>query len=175
MSFSPIPSYEFLGSTILGSSAQTTALVAFPARDVLLVQVTVTSYSGSDIASLRFNGDTTAAATYSSRYLSSAAAATVFTNQTNQSTNCARLFSQGTTMGRSALVAVSNSATAVFKYGAVSSSWTAAGATAATSPPIDIGNWFYTGSQITSMVMVTAGGTITMGAGTGFAVFGRNL
>lgn len=175
MSFSPIPSYEFLGSTILGSAAQTTAAVTFPARDLLLVQVMVTSYSGSDIASLRFNGDTTAATTYSSRYLSSAAAATVFTNTTSQSTNCARLFSQGTTMGRSALVAITNPAS-TFKYGAVSSSWTAAGATAATSPPIDIGNWFWTtAAQITSMVMVTAGGTITMGAGTGFAVFGRNL
>lgn len=176
--FFDAPAYDFLGSTVLTASAQTTASVAWTGSyDLLLVQVTVTSYSGSDIASLRFNGDAGTATTYSTRYLSSAAAATTFaTNSSNQSASLARLFSQGTTLGRSALVAISNSSTAgVFKYGAVSSSWVGAGATAATAPPIDIGNFFYTGNQITSMLLLTAGGTVTMGAGTGFAVFGRAL
>lgn len=167
----PLGGYEFLGSTVLGSGAATTASVAFDARDLLLVQIRVTGYGGSDIASLRFNGDT--GANYSSRYLSSAAAATTFSNNTFQSNTFARCFAVGVTTGRSALVAISNNL-GTTKCGAVSA-LTGTGAVA-TAPGLELGGfeWVNTAAQITSMLLVTAGGA-NLNTGTGFAVFGRNL
>jgi hypothetical protein len=169
--FSP-PGLEFLGSTQLGSAAATTATVTIPARDVLIVLVRVTGYAGGgDIASLRLNGDT--GANYWSRYLSWAAGGTTVANNQNVSQTLARMFALAQTQGRNAIIGINN-LTGATKVGNVNGqSGTGAAATAGT---LEQGGfeWANTAAQITSIVMVTAGGA-NMNTGSGFAVYGRNL
>lgn len=164
--------YDFLGSTVFTGSAQASAVVTIPARDLLQIQVRVTGYSGGDIASLRFNGDS--GANYWSRSISWAAAGTTATNTQNASATLARLFNQTTTNQRSATVGITNFTT-TSKVGNISAQTSSN--SAATIPVIEFGGfeWVNTTAQITSVQLLTAGGSITMPAGTGFAVFGRNL
>lgn len=166
--------FEFLGGTELTGSAVTTGAVTLSAtKDILAVQVIVTGYSGGgDIASFRFNGDT--GANYWSRYIHTVAGGTTLTNNQNASQTLARLFAITTTQRRSAWVSIINH-TSHPKVGAVSGQ-TSSGA-AATAAGVEFGGfeWVNTANQITSIEMRTAGGSITMPAGTGFAVWGRNI
>lgn len=173
MAGSGVTGFEFLGSKFLGSAAVTTGALTIPARDFLFLMPRVMGYSGGgDIASLRFNADS--GANYWSRYLSSAAGATTFSNNVNVSQALARMFATTTTLQRSALIGIINNA-ATSKVGNVSAQ-TSTGA-AATSGIIETGGfeWINTTAQITSIEMLTSGGAVTMAAGSGFAVWGRNI
>jgi hypothetical protein len=165
-------SWDFLTSFTFGSSLQTSGAISFDARDELWVVSRVTGYSGSDIASFRFNGDTST--NYWSRSISFAAASTTATNAEFASATLARLHPTATTLQRSSSHLISNIATKS-KVGTIQAQ-TGSGS-AATIPVIEFGGfeWVNTSAQITSITMLTAGGSITMAAGTGFAVFGRNL
>lgn len=174
-----IPSgYDFLGSTQLVSAAQTTASVAIDLRDILLIQVRVTGYSGGgDIASLRFNGDT--GANYRTQFVT-------FTNATPPvgagaalagtvaSATLARMFAATSTLQRTQAVFVTNNqaTSKVIRF----DGYTGTGS-AVTQGVIELGGgeWVNTTAQINSVVMLTAGGSVTLSAGSGFAVFGRNL
>jgi len=162
---------EFLGSTVLTGNATTTNTVTIPARDILTIEVRVTGYSAGDIASLRFNGD--AGANYWSRYISAVAGGVVLVNNQNVSQALARLFALAVTTQRTGIVNITNLAT-TSKVGVVNGQ-TSTGA-AATAGTIEFGGfeWVNTANQITSIAMLTAGGA-TMPAGTGFAVWGKNL
>lgn len=164
--------YDFLGSVKLASAAQTTGALTIAPRDLLLLQVRVTGYSGGDIASLRFNGDT--AANYWSRHVSIAAAGVTMTNAETASATLARLHPLTSTQQRSSIHAITNNAT-TSKVGTVHAQ-TSSGA-AGTIPVLEFGGfeWVNTSAQITSITLLTAGGSITLSAGSGFAVFGRNL
>ncbi|GEM_PF-3853222 len=161
-----------LGGLVLGSAAVTTGVLTIPAYDLLRVSVRVTGYSGSDIASLRFNAD--AGANYWSRYLSAAAGVATLTNNVNVSQTLARLFAVGITLQRSGVFLITNRA-ATSKVGC-SMGQDGSGA-AGTSAGLSFGGfeWVNTAAQITSIEMRTAGGSITLSAGSGFAVEGRNL
>jgi hypothetical protein len=162
---------EYLGSTVLSVAAASTSVVTIPARDYLEVYVRVSGYGGSDIASLRFNGDT--ANNYWSRYLNSAAGGAVLANNQNVSQAMARLFAAGTTLGRAATVGITNRQ-ANSKVGVVNGN-TATNA-AGTAGSIEFGGfeWVNTAAQITSIQMLTPGGQ-TMSAGSGFEVYGMNF
>jgi hypothetical protein len=170
---SVFPGFEPLGGLILASAAVTTGVLTIPARNQLIVVVTVTGYSGADIASLRFNAD--AGANYWSRYNgSTAAAGTTFVNNTNVSQTLARMFGATQTTSRSALVKINNQL-AVSKAGCVSA--LSGSGTAATAGALEFGGfeWVNTTAQITTIEMRTAGGTLTLNAGSGFTVYGMNL
>lgn len=164
--------YEFLGGYEFASSLQTSPAIAVAPRDLLLIQVRVTGYSGGDIASLRFNGDS--GANYWSRHVSIAAGGVTMTNAQTASATLARLHPNTTTQQRSSIHAVTNFLSKS-KVGTVHAQ-TSSGA-AGTIPELEFGGfeWVNTTAQITSVTLLTAGGSITMPAGTGFAVFGRNI
>lgn len=164
------PGYDFLGAYEFASSAATSAVVPIAIRDLLLVQVHVTGYGGSDIASLRFNGDT--GTNYTTRYISAAAGGTTLANNQNVSQTMARLFALGVTIQRSAVIGITNRA-AQPKLGAVNGMTSVT--SAATGLQIEFGGfqWQNTTAQITSIQMLTPGGQ-TLSAGTCFAVFGKN-
>lgn len=166
------PGMEFLNSVVLTASAVTTGAIQIPPRDILVLGVRVTGYSGNDIAALRFNGD--AANNYWSRYHTSVAGGVAFVNQQTTATNLARLFGLAVTTQRTAIVHIINPTT-TSKVGAVRAQ-TSTGA-AATAGTLESGGfeWINTAAQITTIEMRTAGGSVTMPAGTGFAVWGRNL
>jgi len=170
----PSPGYDFLGKiAITGSAAVTTGALTIEARDMLFVQVRVLGYSGGgDIASFRFNGDT--GTNYWSRSISAASGGTTLTNAANASATLARLHPTSTTLQRSSTHAITNNAS-TSKVGTISAQ-TGSGA-AATTPVIEWGGfeWVNTSAQITSIELRTAGGSVTMPVGTGFAVWGINL
>jgi hypothetical protein len=166
---------ERLGSIRLSSSAVTTGVLTIPAREQLFLLCNIAGYSGGgDIASLRFNGDT--GTNYWDRHITSVSGATppVFVNVQTASTTLLRLAGNAVTTGRSVSVSIMNLAT-VSKAVGISHIQTASGS-AATVGGLDIGGgeWVNTSAQITSIEMRTAGGSVTMPAGTGFTVFGCN-
>lgn len=164
--------YDFLGSTKMGSASASSAVVTIAPRDLLLVQVRITGYGGGGgIASLRFNGDT--GTNYWSRHISIAAGGVTLTNAQTVSTTMARLHPAATTLQRSSLHAITNNL-GTSKIGTVTAT-TSTGA-AATAGILEFGSfeWVNTTAQITSIQLVEPS-SVTMGAGSGFAVFGRNL
>lgn len=162
--------YDFLGSTVLASAATSTSL-SFPARTELLVQVSVTGYGGSDIASFRFNGDS--GTHYWSRYLRYGNGTTTAVDSTNVSQTLARLFGGGQTTGRTALVDIANS-TSADKFGGLAGPLSGTGS-AATAGVVEFGGWEWaTTTQITSILMFAAAAN-NLNAGSGFAVYGKNL
>jgi hypothetical protein len=170
----PIPylGMEELGSIRLGSAAVTTGVLTIPAREQLFLLCNIAGYSGGDIASLRFNGDT--GANYWDRHLTAAAGGVTLVNTQTASTTLIRLAGNAVTTGRSVAVSIMNLA-AVSKSVAIAPVQTNTG-TAATVGVMDIGGgeWVNTTAQITSIEMRTAGGSITLSAGSGFTVYGSN-
>lgn len=164
---------ERLGSIRLTASAVTTGVLTIPAREQLFLLCNIAGYSGGgDIASLRFNGDT--GTNYWDRHITWAAGGTTPTNVQNASASLIRLAGNSVTQGRSVTVSIMNLAT-VSKSVGISHVQTNTGA-AATVGVLDIGGgeWVNTSAQITSIEMRTAGGSVTMPAGTGFTVYGSN-
>lgn len=163
---------EKLGSIRLSASAVTTGVLTIPAREQLYLLINIAGYSGGDIASLRFNGDT--GANYWSRHITSAAAGVTLVNNESVSQTLLRLAGNTSTQGRSVSCSILNLAT-VSKAVGISHIQTNTGA-AGTAGLLNFGGgeWVNTSAQITSIEMRTAGGSITMPAGTGFTVFGCN-
>lgn len=172
MPFGQVPGMDFLGSTVLASSAATTGALTIDARDILCVLVRVTGYPSADIASLRFNADS--GTNYWTKHASAAAAATTFTISTaNVSKTLAQMFATAVSTGRSAVVTITNNATTE-KIGSISG--TTGSGVASTLGTIETNSfgWVNTSAQITSIEMRVAGAN-TMSTGSGFAVFGRNF
>jgi hypothetical protein len=169
--FDPARGMEFLGSLRLSGSAVTTGVLTIAPREQLLILCNIAGYSGGDIASLRFNGDT--AANYWDRHLSSQKTTTTWTNTETASTTLIRLAANGVTQGRTVQVSIMNIANVSKPVSMTVCTLTGAPATVGL---IDIGwgEWVNTSAQITSVEMRTAGGSITMPAGTGFTVYGVN-
>lgn len=162
---------EFLGSLRLSASAITTGVLQIPARERLSIHCNIAGYSGGDIASLRFNGDT--GANYWDRHITFAAAGAAGTNVQTASTTLMRLAGNAVTQNRMVVVDVLN----VLNVSKVCCMTVQTGSgAAATIPVLDIGGgeWVNTTAQITSVEMRTAGGSITMPAGTSISVFGIN-
>lgn len=172
MPYTPNPGWELLGRDKFASSLAAGAVVPIEARDMLMIVVRVLGYSGADIASLRFNGDT--GANYRSRSESVAAGGVTFTDAPQASATLARLHPTTTTLQRVSQHIISNNL-GTSKLGTISA-LTGSGS-AATQSVNEWGGfeWVNTTAQITSVQLLTAGGSITMPAGTGMAIFGMNL
>jgi hypothetical protein len=163
---------ERLGSVRLSSSAVTTGALTIPAREQLFLLINIAGYSNNDIASLRFNGDS--GNNYWDRHVTWAASGTTATNTQTTTTSLIRLAGNATQQGRVVACSIMNLAN-VSKSVAISLLQTNTGAVG-TAGVMDVGGgeWVNTSAQITSIEMRTAGGSITMPAGTGFTVFGCN-
>lgn len=173
--FSFPPNMERLGSLKLGGSAVTTGVLTIPARDVLLVICRVTGYSGTDIASLRFNADSTITNYTSSFITGTSASPPVLARVNNVGTlGHIPIASTGITVGRTAIISISNFAT-TRKVCKIDSSDEQTSTTAGTIDINGYGEWLNTAAQITSIEMRTSGGSNTLNAGSGFVVYGANL
>jgi hypothetical protein len=163
-----------LGATaVLGSSATTTGAVAVPAYDLLQIVVRIPSLSVADIPALRFNADS--GTNYWSRYITSVAGGVVLVNAQTASGTMARLSGNSDTHGRVFTVTVSNLAAAT-KVGAVTAGLgTGAAATAGSLDLAGSFEWVNTSNQITSVELLTAGGTATMATGTSLQIYGKNV
>ena len=174
--FSHPPFMERLGSLTLAGSAVTTGVLTIPARDLLFVLCRVTGYSNTDIASLRFNADSTVT-NYTSSFITgtSATAPPVLARVNNAGTlGHIPIASTAIVVGRTSMISISNFAT-TRKVCKISSADEQTSATAATIDINGYGEWLNTAAQITSIEMRTSGGTNTLNAGSGFIVYGANL
>lgn len=160
---------EYLGSIKLGSAAASSSVLSIAAREMLLIQFNIPGYGGSDIASLRFNGDT--GANYNSSYITWTTAAPGAPTNT-LSTTMFRLGANAVGNQRSGQVTVYNVLGTQHIVTCMSATQSASGTAPATS--VGSGNWNSASSaQITSIQMLTPGGA-TMSAGSEFVVFGIN-
>lgn len=165
------PGFEFLGSTQLAAQAVSTATITIPARDTLLISVRITGYTGGDIGSLQFNGDT--GTNYWWRHITAASNSTTWTNTEGASATSIRLGRVGITRGRSVLVHVTNLLGAQ-KVAQISTLDETAGAANTGAIGTGGGMWANTAAQITSLRLTNPGAN-NFFVGTGFAVYGRNL
>lgn len=163
-------SLPLLATAKFTSSLANSAVLTIPACDLLQVQFNVEGYSGSAIASLRFNGDTTITA-YSSSYTTFSTAAPSTPVNTNGTFGGFKLGGNAVTVQRSGLVTIKNNNST--SHGITCQSQTHA---ATAGPPVS--SWgsgmYITGSaaQITSVQLIIDTGSITMPAGTSLAIFG---
>jgi hypothetical protein len=162
---------EDIGSIRMSASGVSTGVLTIPAREQLMLIVNIAGYSGGDIASLRFNGDS--GTTYWDRHISWAAGGTTAANTQTPSTTLIRLAANGVTQGRTVMVGIMNLANVSKPVTIQCCTLTGAAATVGLMD-VGIGEWVNTSAQITSIEMRTAGGSITMPAGTGFTVYGSN-
>ena len=167
---------DFLNADILAANSANSAILTIPARDILLILVSITGYTGGGgIGSLRFGGVAGAVDSgnnYNTRYLRiNAGANNNFTNVPTNTTNMLRLGSQAITLGR--MVAVSSSNNATTRKNIMISTCSEAGGVGV-EPPIDIGQglWGNTTQQIVSVQLTVTANQLT--TGTTLQVYGRN-
>lgn len=166
--------WQLAGFWKAGSALQTSPAVTIPTFDELMIVARIVSLSATDIPALRFNADT--ANNYRSRYLvNNATSGTTLTDVPAATTNMARL-SGISVAGSRILVTCINNLSSAAKVGTVTS--TIGTGSVSTQHQIDLAGgfeWVNTANQITSVTMLTAGGTATMATSSGFQVFGRDL
>jgi hypothetical protein len=157
-----------LGSTRFSGSSQTSSVVTIPSGwEVLNIYFNVTGYSGSGIASLRFNGDSTASH-YSSSY---------FIGTSTTKTNSLATFA-GAKLGQNAVTVERNGQIVIYNLNDTNHLWVCTSTTQASASTAPVtscgsGNWVSTSATyITSIQMVVDTSGITMPAGTGFVVYG---
>jgi hypothetical protein len=158
----------YLTGAVLTANAVAFPTLLFPAYNSLLVMINVTGYGGTDVVSLRFNGDS--GTNYWDRTLTVAAGGVVVVDTNTVSTTLIRqglpinkgrqvMAQIGNQLSRSKVVMVQNQ----FGSGAAG---TAATITAGTA-----GEWVNTTQQITQIDCLTAGG-LNILAGSSIMVYG---
>lgn len=158
----------FLGGFGLTASAPQFPTLFFPTFNSLTVYVYVTGYGGSDVVSLRFNGD--AGTNYADRTITAVAGGVVLVDTPTASTTLIRL-GIPTNQGRVAQVNIINTLSRR-KVVMVNNQIGAADATApATIHLGGLGLWNNTTAQITQIDCLTAGG-LNILTGSSIAVYG---
>lgn len=167
--------WELLGGKKLTAAANSTGAITIPPRDELMIVVRINGSSGADIPALRFNGDT--GANYWDRHITWAAngaATPTPANVQNVSTTMARL-AGATGAGMRNFTAMIGNQPGWQKVGTISAATSTGGATAAGTLDNGAFEWANTTTQITSVTLLMAGGTVTMNTDCGILIFGRNL
>jgi hypothetical protein len=165
------PGMPELLSYRFASALTQSPVFTIPACELLQIQFNIEGYSGSGIAAFRFNGDATAG-NYASEYLTWSTAAPTVSNILGTFAGF-RTGANAVTVARSGFLTTKNypSSSHLITCQSLTSG---GGGTAADTQ--SIGGGKYTGAaQITSILLVIdPSGSITMPAGTSFAVFGTN-
>jgi hypothetical protein len=165
-------SLPLLGSYKFPSSLANSPVLTIPPAELLQIQFNIEGYSGSAIASLRFNGDTTVG-NYSSSYTTFSTAAPATPVNTLGTFGGFKLGGNAVTVQRSGLVTIKNNSST--SHGITCQSQTHAAANAAPVSSFGSGIFITSGAaQITSVQLILDTGSITMPAGTSLAIFGMN-
>lgn len=160
-----------LGRTKLGSAAATSSVVTIPAREMLVIQVNVTGYSSTDIASFRFNGDT--AANYNSFFWSFTSGTTTYATQS------AAVSQTMLQTGKNAVTGTRQVWATVQNFNATQhpvNIQSITGSAAGTAPVLSVGGGTWNSaaaSQITSVQLVMPG-SANMNTGTSMIIWGMN-
>jgi hypothetical protein len=158
----------FLNGATLTAAGTSFPTLSIPAYNTLWIQVSTPAVGGSDVVSLRFNGDT--GANYNSRSDTLVVGSALVTDTPNASDTLIRL-GLASTAGRVVFACVTNT---LANPKIVLANVAIAGANAATVPITHAacnGVWFNTTAQITSVLCLTQAGQ-TMAAGSSINIFG---
>jgi hypothetical protein len=168
----PLVGMDKIANFRFGSSLTTSGVLTFAAYELLQVQFNIEGYSGSAIASLRFNGDTTVT-NYASEYLTWSTAAPTVSNVLGTFGGF-KLGANGVTVQRSGLLTIKNNSSV--SHLITCASLTHGGGGTSVDVQSSGGGKYVTGTagQITSIELITDVNGITMPAGTSLAVFGYN-
>lgn len=163
--------FEYLGGAELSVAAVRVGPVFVEPRPFLFVTGRVTSTSVADILQLRFNDDE--GANYWHRNQVAPAGSSLFTNTGTPSTTGINLAQASGTTARTFMAVIHNNGATTRSVAHFQAQATGAAATAG-------GIWFGAGEWATTNLIQmielrTAGGTATMAADSGFAVFGAAL
>jgi hypothetical protein len=166
--------WEFLGSASCSSSCGTTSTITIAARDMLMIVVRIAGYAGGgDIASLRFNADSTTT-NYHTRHINFSNASTPALSSNNfTSSGHITLGPTAINAGRTVEVLCSNRSSNR-KVCTIRQQEEATSQGTFAQMEIGYGEWFNTSAQITQIQLRTDGGA-NMVNGAGFMVFGRNF
>ena len=158
----------YLTGATLSANAAAFPTLTFPAYASLYIYVNVTGYGGSDVVSLRFNGDT--GTNYVDRTITAAAGGVVLTDTPTASTTLIRM-GIPTNQGRIVQVQILN-ALARRKVVMINNQIGSADATAPAAIHLGgLGLWNNTTAQITQLDVPTAGG-LNILSGSSIMVFG---
>lgn len=159
-----------LASYKFPANATTSAVLTIPACEMLQIQFNITGYTGTAIASLRFNGDS-ATTNYNGGYINASTAAP----GTPTSQGAVGMFK----LGANAVLGQRSGLVTIYNYLGTAhliTSQSVTVSTGATVPVISVGGGNYnssTSTQITSVQMVVdTSASVT--TGTSFVIFGMN-
>lgn len=155
----------------LTAAAANLGTLTIPGMNHLYMQITSTGLSGSDFASIRFNGDT--GANYVSRFATVAAGGVTVVDAPFVSATAMRLTAISGTVGQSIWLSINNFATVSKQAIITGPLFTGAAATAATLVIGGAGEWVNTTAQITS-VQVLIGGANNFNTGSSLTIWGSN-
>lgn len=162
---------EFLGSTVLASAAVTTGALTISTRKSLFILVRSTGLSVADKICIRLNGNS--GANYWDRHIkNNATLPNTFDNLENPSTTLWRLQYTATLQPAGVQIIMNNLSTNSKIALILPANSTGSASTANT---LDYG-WgeYVSNTQVTTIELLTLGGTATLGAGSGFSVFGKD-
>lgn len=166
--YSPFPLYFLTGFSVTAAGATFTT-PAFPVYNSLVIVIGVPSFSASDSAAIRFNGDT--GANYVSRFITAVAGGVVFADAPFVSGTSMRVSAIAGTTGHNIIIKCTNIATVSKQCVIQTHLTTGAAATAPTAVIAGSGEWVNTTAQITTVTLMTASAN-NLGIGTSLMVFG---
>lgn len=169
--YGPWPPIFLAQTPPLAAAAANLGTLTIPAMNHLYINLQVTGFSGSDFASIRFNGDT--GANYVSRFITAVAGGVVFADAPFVSATAMRLTAIAGTTGQSIWLSVNNTLAVSKQASIVAPLSTGAAATAATIVIPGAGEWVNTTAQITS-VLALVGGANNFNAGSSITIWGSN-
>lgn len=167
--------WRLAGFWLAASALVTSPAIAIAAFDELQIVIRIPSLSATDFPAIRFNGDT--GTNYRSDYINRALSSGVtFTDVAQASGTMAKLTGLTSAAQRQITTTVNNLLGST-KLGTVVSSF---GSAAAGTQPTGLDlcgdiEWINTTAQITSVTLLTFGGTATMPIGAGMQIYGRNF
>jgi hypothetical protein len=160
-----------LANVTLGSAGTSLASGTITACQFLEIHIWIEGYAGSDTASLQFNG--AAGTAYRYRWLTCAAAATVFSaGNVAASTDRIKVDAANTTLSRRIVAFISNDASVTEKLVRFESVFGTG--SAATQAAITLGNGAWVSGAATQITAVALVSTSNMLAGTQMTIFGWN-
>ena len=167
--------FQRLGGIKTAEAVASLGPLYFDAKDILMVQGWCTTLSSGDTIGFQFNSDASAAYSFAPLYADPVTTSNVFTGSAAVSQPMLELHNDaGTTQTRFFFVTIANRVGMPKMAG-----WRMAKSTgsAATVGGLyaGVGQYYNLTANISSMTLRTATGTVTMGAGSGFSVFGKDI
>lgn len=167
--FGPWPPVRVQEQILTASAQQFPTSLRVNPQSIIWLEINITGYGGSDVASLRFNSDS--GANYWTRFMTAAQGTSALSNVENVADSLIRL-GPVTNKGRSALVRVTNFAGKPKVVNIINSIGSGLAGTASVITLAGAGEWVNSTDQIQTIDILTQGGTVTMLTGSSVALLG---